>query len=228
MTDFLVLDEVLTREELAWIRATLAQCDWQAGLSAGAQALAAKNNLQLPEEDPALPELRRVVMRALNRHPLLVSAALPNKIIPPNFNRYVGERNAYRWHVDNTLRELPDGSWLRTDVSATLFLSDPEDYEGGELTIEASQGWRTLKGAAGSLVIYPSGTVHQVQPVTGGERLACYFFIQSLVRDAHLRDLLFKMDLALMRLRERLGPADGEVVRLTATYHNLLRLWSEC
>lgn len=222
------LDNVLTPDELATIRAALAGANWATGLSAGAQAAHVKNNLQLPEDAPQLRELRLLVMRALNRSPLLVSAALPNKILPPNFNRYCGGTNTYGWHFDNTLRTLPDGSWLRTDVSATLFLSDPADYSGGELQIEDTYGSQCIKLAAGSLVLYPSGSIHQVSPVTRGERLACYFFIQSLVKDARHRRELYAMDLALIRLRDKLGADDPDLLRLTALYHDRLRERSEC
>ncbi|MCA1926754.1 MAG: Fe2+-dependent dioxygenase, partial [Thiobacillus sp.] len=177
------IDKVLTPDELAAIRQRLAGANWATGLSAGAQAALVKKNQQLPEDAPQLHELRLLVMRALNRSPVLLSAALPNKILPPNFNRYSGDTNTYGWHADNTLRNLPDGSWLRTDVSATLFLTEPADYDGGELAIEDTYGEQRIKLAAGSLVVYPSGSIHEVKPVTRGERLACYFFMQSLVKD---------------------------------------------
>lgn len=223
-----VLDTILNPDELATIRRQLAGASWATGLSAGSQATLVKNNQQLPEGTPCLRDLRVLVLRALNRSPLLLSAALPNKILPPNFNRYTGETNAYGWHADNTLRNLPDGSWLRTDVSATLFLSAPGEYDGGELRIEDTYGDQRVKLAAGSLVLYPSGSIHEVAPVTRGERLACYFFMQSLVKDAGRRRQLYEMDLALIRLRARLGDADPDLVRLTAQYNNLLREWTDC
>jgi PKHD-type hydroxylase len=222
------LDNILTPDELAAIRSRLAGANWATGISAGAQAARVKKNQQLPEDAPQLRELRLIVMRALNRSPLLISAALPNKILPPNFNRYCGDTNTYGWHADNTLRNLPDGSWLRTDVSATLFLSEPADYEGGELTIEDLYGEHRVKLAAGSLVLYPSGSIHEVKPVTRGERLACYFFMQSLVKDNEARRQLFEMDMALIALRAKLGDADPHLVRLTAIYNNLLRKWTDC
>lgn len=222
------IDNVLTADELRAIRQQLVGANWATGLSAGAQAALVKKNQQLPEDAPQLRELRLLVMRALNRSPQLISAALPNKIVPPNFNRYCGDTNTYGWHVDNTLRNLPDGSWLRTDVSATLFLSEPADYDGGELAIEDTYGEHRIKLAAGSLVLYPSGSIHEVTPVTRGERLACYFFLQSLVKDAEQRRHLYEMDMALIALRARLGDGDPHLVRLTALYNNLLRTWSEC
>jgi PKHD-type hydroxylase len=221
-------DNILTTAELAAVRGQLAGAPWATGLSAGPQALLAKKNQQLPENFAALPDLRRVVMHALNRSAMLLSAALPNKVVPPNFNRYTPEHSHYGWHTDSTLRFLPDGSALRTDLSATLFLSDPEDYNGGELHIEGTHGGQHIKLAAGSLVIYPSGSVHEVTPVTRGERLACYFFMQSVVKDTECRRQLYEMDLALMDLRQRCGEADPALVRLTGLYNNLLRRWSEC
>lgn len=221
-------DSILTGDELTTVRSQLVGAHWAGGLSAGPQALAAKHNLQLPEDWVGLNELRRLVMRALNRSPLLLSAALPNKVVPPNFNRYVPEHGHYGWHTDSTLRYLPDGSTLRTDISATLFLSDPQDYDGGELCIEDTYGQHRIKLPAGSLVIYPSGSIHEVTAVTRGERLACYLFMQSVVKDADCRRHLYEMDLALMDLRQRVGEADASLVRLTGLYNNLLRRWSEC
>jgi len=221
------LPDILQAEELAWLRQTLAQQPWAAGLSAGPQAALAKHNLQVPEDTPALRELRAVVMRALNRSPELLSAALPLKVVPPNFNRYTPAHSHYGWHTDNTLRWLPDGSCLRTDVSATLFLSEPVDYDGGELCIEDTCGQQQIKLPAGSLVLYPSGSVHEVRPVTRGERLAAYLFMQSVVKDPAQRRLLYDMDLALRRLRARLGEGEDDLVRLTATYNDLLRRWAE-
>lgn len=221
-------DNILTSQELAAIRGQLAQASWSAGLSAGPQALKVKHNLQLPESDAGLPDLRRLVMRALNRSPLLLSAALPHKVVPPNFNRYTPEHSHYGWHTDNTLRYLPDGSALRTDISATLFLTDPADYDGGELRIEDTFGHQHVKLEAGSLVIYPSGSIHEVAPVTRGERLACYLFMQSVVKDTECRRQLYDMDRALMDLRQRCGEDDPALVRLTGLYNNLVRRWSEC
>lgn len=222
------IDNVLTADELAAIRGQLASATWATGISAGAQAALVKHNQQLPEDAPELPTMRTTVMRALNRSPLLLSAALPYKILPPNFNRYSGKTNAYGAHVDSTVRYLSDGSVLRTDLSATLFLSEPEEYEGGELAIEDIYGEQRIKLRAGSLVIYPSGSVHQVLPVTRGTRLACYLFLQSLVKDSEHRRLLHEMDLALIRLRQRYGQTEPDLLRLTGLYNNLLRKWTEC
>lgn len=221
-------DNILTGDELAAVRSQLSKAPWSTGLSAGPQAMLAKKNQQLPEDYAGLPDLRRLVMRALNRSPLLLSAALPHKVVPPNFNRYTPEHSHYGWHTDSTLRYLPDGSVLRTDISATLFLSDPDAYEGGELCIEDTYGQHRVKLNAGSLVIYPSGSIHEVRPVTRGERLACYLFMQSAVKDTECRRQLYEMDQALMDLRQRCGEGDPALVRLTGLYNNLVRRWSEC
>jgi PKHD-type hydroxylase len=222
------IEEVLGAQELAGLRAALRDAPWSGGISAGPQARAVKHNQQVPESAPALAGMRTTVMRALNRSTLLLTAALPFKILPPNFNRYTGETNAYGLHVDSSMRPLPDGSYLRTDLSATLFLSDPDEYDGGELSIEDTFGRQLVKLKAGSLVVYPSGSVHEVRPVTRGERLACYLFMQSLVKDTESRRMLFEMDMALIALRRRHGEEDADLVRLTGLYNNLLRRWSEC
>lgn len=224
----ITIDGVLTGEELREIRAQLAGAPWSTGLSAGPQAAAVKRNEQLPETWPGLKALRLQVMHTLNRSATLMSAALPLKVLPPNFNRYTVDHSHYGLHTDNALRLLPDGSYLRTDLSATLFLSPPETYDGGELTIDDAFGRRAVKLASGSLVVYPASSIHEVTPVTRGERLACYLFIQSLVRDAEQRRLLFEMDTALIQLRAQHGETQAEVVRLTGVYHNLLRQWGDC
>jgi PKHD-type hydroxylase len=225
----LTIDDVLSQEELAGLRALLQASAWDSGqLTAGPQAAQVKNNQQLPEHAPALPELRRRVLDALNRSALFFTAALPLKILPPFFNRYSGASNSYGFHTDNAVRMLPGppGSYLRSDVSATLFLSDPQAYEGGVLTIEDTFGTHGIKPRAGSLVVYPSSSIHAVSPVTRGERLACFLFLQSMVRDAGQRRLLYDMDMALLQLRQEVGET-APVVQLTGTYHNLLRSWAD-
>jgi PKHD-type hydroxylase len=167
------------------------------------------------------------VLGALQRNALFFTAALPLRILSPFFNRYQGDSNYYGNHVDGAMHALPDGKgYMRADVSATLFLSEPEEYEGGVLAIEDMFGNREIKLRAGSMVVYPSTSVHQVTPVTRGARIACFMFIQSMVRDAGRRRLLFEMDMALLQLRQTHGESDP-VVRLTGTYHNLLRRWAE-
>ncbi len=224
----ITIDDVLTPDELALGRRLLAEANWSSGqITAGAQAAQAKNNEQLAETCPQLPALRQLVLNALNRNALFFTAALPLKILPPFFNRYAGESNYYGFHTDNAMRSLPDGSgYVRADVSATLFFSDPETYEGGLLTIEDTYGKHSVKLKAGSMVVYPSHSIHEVSPVTLGERLACFMFMQSMVRDAGERRLLFDMDMALLSLRQTQGETEP-VVRLTGCYHNLLRRWAE-
>lgn len=224
----ITIEEVLTDEELAEVRRLLQASTWASGrITAGTQAAQVKNNQQLPEDAPHLSELRRIVLAALQRNALFFTAALPARILPPFFNRYGGEANHYGFHVDNAMRMPPDGSgYVRADVSATLFLADPEAYEGGELEIQDTFGRHSVKLKAGSLVVYPSSSVHQVTPVTRGERVACFMFLQSMVRDPGQRRLLYDMDMALLQLRQTVGETEA-VVRLTGTYHNLLRSWAE-
>ena len=227
------IDNVLNAEELATVRRLLAQTDWDNGrVTAGAQAAVVKNNQQVADNAPALPMLREIVLNALQRTPLFFTAALPLQILPPFFNRYAESTNAYGFHTDAAMRLVPNrapnraGTYLRADVSATLFISEPEEYEGGVLTIADTFGDHGIKRKAGSLVVYPSTSIHAVSPVTRGERLACFMFIQSIVRDAGKRRLLYDMDMALLQLREELGETES-IVQLTGTYHNLLRQWAE-
>ncbi len=220
--------DVLTAEELAEARRLLANVNWVDGrVTAGTQAAIVKNNQQLPESAPEIRALRQLVHMALGRNPLFFSTALPSRILPPFFNRYIGQTNHYGFHVDNAMRMMPDGSgYVRADVSATLFLSEPDEYEGGELMIEDTFGRHAFKLKAGSMVVYPSSSVHQVTPVTKGARVACFMFIQSMVRDAEKRRLLYDMDISLAQLRQTVGESEA-VVHLTGVYHNLLRLWAE-
>ncbi|MCC6302019.1 MAG: Fe2+-dependent dioxygenase [Gammaproteobacteria bacterium] len=223
----ITIDEVLTPGEVKSVRDRLERSTWAGGeITAGLQAARAKNNRQLPEDAEHLPALRTLVLTALQRNALFFTAALPARILPPFFNCYEGDGQYYGDHVDGAMRALPEGGYLRADVSATLFLSEPEEYEGGVLTIEDTFGHREIKLRAGDMVVYPSSSVHQVTPVTRGRRLACFMFIQSMIRDAGKRRLLFDMDMALLQLRQ----SDGEtapLVRLTGVYHNLLRHWAE-
>ncbi len=223
------IDNVLTQDELAAMRDLLTRSRWESGsITAGSQAAQAKNNQQLPEEAEHLPALRKRVLDALNHEPVFFAAALPLKILPPFFNRYAGGTNNYGFHTDCAMRLAPGGSgaYIRSDISATLFLSDPDDYEGGMLTIEDTFGIHGVKLKAGSLVVYPSSSIHAVTPVTKGERVSCFMFIQSMVRDPGQRRLLYDMDMALLKLRQEVGETEP-VVQLTGTYHNLLRRWAE-
>lgn len=223
----LTLDAVLAPDELAEVRSLVSRSPWADGLqTAGTQAATVKRNQQLPEDAPHLQALRRIVLEALNRNALFFTAALPLKVLPPFFNRYAGTGNQYGEHVDSAMRRAGEGHYVRADVSATLFLSDPGDYDGGVLTISDTFGRHGVKLAAGSLVVYPSSSVHEVSPVTRGERLACFMFIQSMVRDPLQRRLLYDMDMALLELRQLVGET-APVVQLTGVYHNLLRRWAD-
>lgn len=224
----ITLPDVLPQESLTEIQSMLANAVWVDGrVTAGTQAAIVKNNQQLVENDPLLQKIRRIVLHALQNDPLFFSAALPRKILPPFVNRYAGQTNTYGFHVDNAMRHMPDGSdFVRADVSATLFLNSPEDYDGGELIIQDVFGEQSVKLSAGSLVVYPSSSVHAVSPVTRGERIACFMFIQSMVRDPAQRRILFDLDMSLVKLRQQLSES-AEVVKLTSIYHNLLRQWAE-
>jgi PKHD-type hydroxylase len=222
----ITLDDVLDATELAQARDWLRQSSWTDGTAtAGSQAAQVKNNRQIAESSPQLPALRQLILQALQRNARFFTAALPLKILPPYFNRYADNANEYGLHTDSAMRRLPNGAYVRSDVSATLFLSDPDSYEGGVLTIEDTFGRHGIKLKAGSMVIYPSSSLHAVTPVTRGERVSCFMFIESMVRDAEQRRLLYEMDLALMQLRQQVGETPA-VVQLTGTYHNLLRRWA--
>ena len=219
--------QVLDADELRQVRALLADAPWTDGrLTAGEQSAQAKHNQQLPETAAAAQAAQALVMRGLQRHPLFFSAALPKQLSPPLFNRYGGAANQFGNHVDGAVRYLRDGAGrVRTDLSCTLFLADPDGYDGGELVVEDTYGSQRVKLPAGDLVLYPGTSVHRVDPVTRGHRLAAYFWVQSMVRSDEQRRLLLDMDQHLMSLRTRHGEADAAVVGLTGTYHNLLRMW---
>ena len=218
--------DVLTADALARCRALVERADWQDGrLTAGSQSAQVKNNSQLPEDAPASREARALVVAGLAQSALFFSGALPKKTFPPLFNRYQGSANSFGDHVDNAVRtSTVTGAWVRTDLSATLFLSEPHEYDGGELVIEDTFGPQRIKQAAGDLLLYPSSSVHRVEPVTRGVRVASFFWIESMVRGDEQRRLLFELDAAIVALRAQHGDT-GETVRLTGVYHNLLRLW---
>jgi PKHD-type hydroxylase len=220
---------VLTAEQLREARRVLAAASWGDGrATAGEQAAQVKNNEQLPQDSPAARALRELVLRALDRQPLMFSAALPKRVFTPQFNRYSGGTNFYGDHVDSAIRFHGDtGQKIRTDLSCTLFLSEPSEYDGGELAMQTGSTAQRVKFAAGDLVLYPGTTVHQVTPVTRGTRLACFFWIESMVRDNEKRRILFDMDTHLMTLRSEVGETHPAVVGLTGTYHNLLRQWAD-
>ncbi|MEP7303188.1 MAG: Fe2+-dependent dioxygenase [Caldimonas sp.] len=222
--------QVLGADELARVRATLAGAVWTDGrATSGAQSAQAKNNEQLPQGSSETRVLQQIVLAALDRHPVFFSAALPRRLLPPMFNRYSGQANAFGNHVDNAIRYLPDspGERVRTDISCTLFLAEPDEYDGGELVVEDTFGAQRIKLAAGDMVLYPGTSVHRVEPVTRGARLAAFFWVESMVRSDEQRRLLYDMDVHLMRLRESVGETDPAVIGLTGTYHNLLRLWAD-
>jgi PKHD-type hydroxylase len=221
--------EVLTPDEVRQARAVLADAPWGDGrLTAGTQSAQAKRNEQLPEDCDATRAVQQLLLRGLERHQTFFSAALPKQVSPPLFNRYGGEADRFGNHVDSAVRYLRGGAGrVRTDVSCTLFLSDPDEYDGGELMVEDTFGEHRVKLPAGDLVLYPGTSVHRVEPVTRGWRVGSYFWIQSMVRSDEQRRLLFDMDNHLRRLRSaaQLGEADPSVIGLTSTYHNLLRMW---
>lgn len=223
------IHQLLSPDEVVLARQQLVDAPWQAGArSAGPQAAQVKRNAQLPEASPMAQALRQLVLQGLERSPQFFSAALPKTISPPMFNRYAGDANHYGNHVDAAVRFLPDGKGrVRTDVSCTVFLSNPSDYDGGELVVEDTFGAQRVKLSAGDAVLYPGTSIHRVEPVTRGERLASFFWIQSMVRSDEQRHLLYDMDQHLMRLRTQLGETDPAIVGLTGTYHNLLRMWAD-
>jgi PKHD-type hydroxylase len=223
----LVIPRVLSPEQLTRCREKLAAAAWVDGrVTAGYQGAPVKDNRQLPEDSLVARELGDMVLAALERNPLFISATLPARVYPPMFNRYEGGQH-FGNHVDNAMRLLPGtGIKIRTDVSATLFLAEPPDYDGGELMVEDTYGMHSVKLAAGDMVVYPSSSLHRVNPVTRGARLASFFWIQSMIRDDGRRALLFDVDSAIQRLNATGADASARV-QFTGCYHNLLRMWSE-
>jgi len=224
------IKEVLNADELREARVILARAPWGDGrATAGMQSALAKNNEQLPQDGEPTKALQRIVLGGLNRHTLFFSAALPKRVFPPLFNRYGGAANAFGNHVDNAVRFVPGGQGgrVRTDVSCTLFLAEPDAYDGGELVVEDTFGPQRVKLPAGDMLLYPGTSVHRVEPVTRGFRVASFFWIESMVRSDEARRLLFDMDAHLMRLRSSVGETDPAVIGLTGTYHNLLRMWAD-
>lgn len=223
----LAIPDVLSADEVARARQVLDRADWIDGrVTAGHQSARAKDNQQLAEDSPAARELADLVVSALQRSPLFVAAALPLRVFPPLFNRY-SEGQSFGTHVDNAVRQVPGTPHrIRTDLSATLFLSNPNQYEGGELAVEDTYGLHSVKLPAGHLILYPSTSLHHVRPVTRGARIASVFWVQSMVRDDAERTLLFDLDSAIQRIEP--DSRNGSVaVSLTGVYHNLLRRWAE-
>ena len=220
--------EVLTREQVAEIRRTLDATEWVDGrATVGTQGAQVKRNRQLPETSPVGRQLGEIILKALARNPLFFSAALPLRIVPPLFNSYEGGEH-YGLHVDGAVRPLPGTSLsLRTDLSSTLFLCEPEDYDGGELIVVDTYGTHEVKLPAGDLILYPSTSLHKVEPVTRGARVCSFFWTQSMVRDDAQRAMLFELDRNIQSLRVRFGGETDETVALAGHYHNLLRMWSQ-
>jgi len=220
------IPKVLTPEEAAEFRRRLEGADWTDGReTVGAQGAKVKRNEQLPDTSPLKAELGAAVLAALKRNPTFFAAALPRKILPPRFNRYAGG-GEYGFHVDGAVMHLAKGEHLRSDLSCTLFLCDPDDYDGGRLIISGGSGGGGIALPAGDAILYPADSLHRVEPVTRGTRLASFFWIQSLVRGNDQRRMLFEMDSAIQKLTLD-GADEDAVLQLTCVYHNLLRHWSE-
>jgi PKHD-type hydroxylase len=222
----LQIPDVLTRDQVDHIRAMLKDSEWVDGkVTGGSQSALVKNNLQVSEHTPSARALSKIITEALGRSELFYSAALPAKLVQPLFNRYeLGM--TYGTHVDSALRIQQDGTRMRTDLSCTVFLTDPADYDGGELVVDDTYGWHAVKLAAGHAILYSATSLHRVNPVTRGARLCFIFWVQSMIRDEAARGMLFDLDRSLQILRKNVGDTP-EVVRLTALYHNLFRRWAE-
>jgi len=223
----LQVPDVLTVAQVQDCRKVLEASAWVDGrITAGHQSARAKDNLQLPEDLAEAKQLGDAILGALERSPLFMSAALPLKVFPPLFNRYE-DGQSFGNHVDNAIRQVTGTPYrVRTDLSATLFFSNPDEYDGGELVVEDTYGVHAVKLPAGHLILYPASSVHHVRPVTRGVRLASFFWIQSMVREDGERALLFDLDVAIQRLMEDV-PEHRSVVELTSLYHNLLRRWAD-
>lgn len=223
------IPDVLTPDEIRYCRERLERSQWVDGrVSAGDLAAKSKRNLQVPVDSPEARELGELVLTALGRNPTYHSAALPLRVLPPMFNRYESEMT-FGTHVDNAVRTVPGtgGMRIRADVSSTLFLSDPDAYDGGELVIKDLYGAHTVKLPAGHMVVYPASSLHSVTPVTRGSRWASFFWAQSMVKDDGQRSMLYELDLAIIDIRQKLGDDEPSVLALVNHYHNLLRRWAE-
>jgi PKHD-type hydroxylase len=223
----LSIPDVLTPEQVVQARGILDKAEWVDGrVTAGHQSAKAKDNMQLPEGSPAARELGDMIMAALGTNPLFLSAALPLKVFPPLFNRYTGGQS-FGTHVDNAIRQVPGTNLrIRTDLSATLFFSGPDEYDGGELCVEDTYGVQKVKLPPGHMILYPATSLHHVTPVTRGARICSFFWLQSMIRDDAQRSLLFDLDMGIQRLTADL-PDHPSSIQLTGVYHNLLRQWAE-
>ena len=228
----ITIDKVLTADQVAAARHKLLTAEWVDGrVTAGYQAQEVKRNAQIPESSPVAKELGDLILAGLARSPRFMSAALPLRVFPPMFNSYAGGQ-MFGTHVDTAIRQLATtGQRIRTDLSATLFLTDPSEYDGGELIVEDSYGEKSVKLLAGDMVLYPATSLHRVEPVTRGNRISSFFWMQSMVRQDTQRTLLFDLDSAIQRLAASESASAPEVkqstVQLTGVYHNLLRQWTE-
>ena len=222
------IPQVLTKDQVARLRALIDAAAWIDGnATSGAQSALAKRNEQLPEDSPAAKAAGEAILDALSANPLFVTAALPQTVFPPLFNRYGGGQT-FGVHIDNSIRQSREGTVrIRSDLSATLFLTEPDEYDGGELLVEDTYGVHEVKLPAGDMILYPASSLHQVTPVTRGARTSSFFWLQSLIRDDAQRALLFQMDIAIQQLAGKVGAGAPELVSLTGTYHNLLRMWAE-
>ncbi len=224
------IPEVLSKSDVAEFRRIMDAAEWEDGrATAGAQSAMVKRNEQLPADGEVARALGQRIVSALTKNPRFLSAAIPLQIFPPLFNRYAASGgHHFGIHVDNAVRGDPlTGLRIRTDLSMTLFLAEPEEYDGGELVIEDTYGSHEVKLPAGDAVLYPSSSLHMVTPVTRGARVASFFWMQSMIRDAHVRSMIFDLDNVIQGLVGRLGRDDSETVRLTGIYHNLIRHWAE-
>jgi PKHD-type hydroxylase len=223
----LAIPEVLSVTQVSQARQILDLAQWVDGkVTAGHQSVQVKDNQQLREGSPESQQLGELILTALGQNAMFISAALPLRVFPPLFNRYTGGQS-FGTHVDNAIRQVPGtGHRIRTDLSATLFLAQPEEYDGGELVVEDTYGVHSVKLPAGHMVLYPSTSLHHVRPVTRGARIASFFWIQSMVRDDGERTLLFDLDTAIQRVN-RDAPTSPSAVQLTGIYHNLMRRWAE-
>ena len=219
--------KVLSLEQVAECRRLLAGADWSDGkATVGEQGALVKKNRQLPESSPVGRQLGESILTALSRNPLFFSAALPLRTVPPLFNRYEGGEQ-YGMHIDGAVRAVPGTShFIRTDLSSTLFLTDPADYDGGELVVVDTHGQQSVKLPAGDLILYTAGSLHRVNPVTRGARVSSFFWTQSMVRDPQQRETLYQLDQTIQKIRGKHGETD-ETVALAGHYHNLLRMWSD-
>src|SRR4051812_32999614 len=224
----LAIPDLLDKDGVARVRAIVDAGDWQDGnATSGHQSALAKKNQQLAEDSAAATEAGQIVLDALGKSPLFIAAALPLKIFPPLFNRY-REGEAFGTHIDNAVRiHRGTGFRVRSDLSATLFLEEPDAYEGGELVVEGDLSAGAIKLPAGHLLLYPASSLHRVEPVTRGARVASFFWVQSMIRDDGARSILFDLDQAIQAVAADRGHADKEVIRLTGVYHNLLRRWAD-